>query len=159
MRAPQKVEILCKGPFRILEVAPFSDFQGLISQCPPTSSSRNSQIYSTGTGQNSKMVGGGVSKRPKIEKKKPTKIVVTGCIKLPMLLCCKTGLLCEIDPTKSQNGTGYRFQNGSGRKSRLFEGPKIFWGPKNRGPLEKVRFCARDHFESINQPHFVIWQG
>jgi hypothetical protein len=29
--APRKVAILCKGPFRILEMAPFSDFQGFIS--------------------------------------------------------------------------------------------------------------------------------
>ena len=35
-RAPQKVSILCKGPFRILEMAPFSDFQGLISKYPAT---------------------------------------------------------------------------------------------------------------------------
>ena len=35
-RAPQKVKILCKGPFRILEMAPVSDFQGLFSHCPAT---------------------------------------------------------------------------------------------------------------------------
>jgi hypothetical protein len=27
-RAPQKVKILCKGPFRILELGPFSDLAG-----------------------------------------------------------------------------------------------------------------------------------
>ena len=39
-RAPQKVEILCKGPFRILEMAPVSDFQGLFSHCPATFSAQ-----------------------------------------------------------------------------------------------------------------------
>ena len=37
--------------------------------------------------------------------------------------------------------------------------PGPFWGQQNGGPLEKARFCARDHFESFNRPHFVIWQG
>jgi len=39
-RAPQKVEILCKGPFRILEMAPFCDFQRVYFQT-------SSHIYST----------------------------------------------------------------------------------------------------------------
>ena len=34
-----------------------------------------------------------------------------------------------------------------------------FWGPKNRGPLEKARFSARTHFETYNRPHFVILEG
>ena len=59
-------------------------------------------------------------------EKKNTKI---GCIKMPMPLCCKPDLFCEIDPTKSQNGAGYRFRNGFGRKFRLYEGPKNFLAP------------------------------
>ena len=79
--------------------------------------------------------GGGYQKDQK-SKKKPTKIVGTGCIKIPMLLCCKPGLFCEIDPTKSQNGAGYRFQNGSLQKISPFwgglvpfNGPKKSWAP------------------------------
>jgi len=48
-----------------------------------------------------------------------------------MRLCCKPDLFGEIDPTKPLNEAGYRFLNGSGIKSRLFEGPKIFFCPLN----------------------------
>ena len=58
------------------------------------------------------------------------KIVETGCIKIPMHLCCKPGLFCEIAPTKSQNGAGYRFQNGSLQKISPFRGALDFLGPK-----------------------------
>ena len=58
------------------------------------------------------------------------KIVETGCIKIPMRLCCKPGLFCEIDPTESQNGAGYRFQNGSLQKISPFQGALDFFGPK-----------------------------
>ena len=59
------------------------------------------------------------------------KIVETGCIKIPMRLCCKPDFFCEIDPTKSQNGAGYRFQNGSFAENLAFSrGPQFFW-PQN----------------------------
>ena len=35
-RGPSKSLDFVPGPFRILEMVPFSDFQGLISQCPAT---------------------------------------------------------------------------------------------------------------------------
>ncbi len=60
---------------------------------------------------------------------------------------------CGFYPAKSLNGPSSRILNGPGTKSWLFE------GQKSRGPLQKSRFCARDHFESLNWPHFVIWQG
>jgi len=55
----------------------------------------------------------------------------------------------------------------------MIEGPRLFWplkmarataraifGQKRLGPLKgKSRFCARDHLESLNWPHLVIWQG
>jgi len=69
-----------------------------------------------------------------------TKIVGTGCIKRSMLLFCK------IDPTKSLNGAGYRFQNGSLQKISPFRWALDILGPKmvtkNLGPLEKSRFSA-----------------
>ena len=34
-RAPRKVKILCKGPFWILQMAPFSDFKGWFHNAPP----------------------------------------------------------------------------------------------------------------------------
>ncbi len=36
LRPLEKSRFFAQGPFRILEMAPFSDFQGLISQCPST---------------------------------------------------------------------------------------------------------------------------
>ncbi len=32
-------------------------------------------------------------------------------------------------------------------------------GPKSLGPLEKSRFCARDHLESLKWSHLVIFKG
>ena len=116
--------------------------------------------------------GGGVSKRPKIEKN-PTKIVRTGSIKLPRLLCCKPGLFYKIDPPKSQNGACYRFQNGSLQKISPFRGALDFLGPKmalgwrlvpfngpkkSWAPRKGSIFC-RTHLETYNRPHLVILGG
>ena len=74
--------------------------------------------------------GEGVSKRPKNEKK-PTKIVETGCIKIQCICAVNLTWFCEIDPTKSQNGAGSRFQNGPLQKIETFRGAQDFLGPLN----------------------------
>jgi len=65
----------------------------------------------------------------------------------------------EINPSKSLYGAISRILNGPGTKSRLFEVPETFLAQKNVGPLEKARFSARTHLESLSLPHLVIWQG
>ena len=118
------------------------------------------------------MEGGGYQKDQKSEKTL-RKLLGTGCIKLPMLLCCKPGLFCKIDPPKSQNGACYRFQNGFLQKISPFRGALDFLGPKMalgwrlvpfNGPKKswaprKVSIFCRTHLETYNRPHLVIWSG
>ncbi len=47
---------------------------------------------------------------------------------------------CGFYPAKSLNGASSRILNGPGTKSRLFEGPKTFWGAWDFfGPLNGTR--------------------
>ena len=61
----------------------------------------------------------------------------------------------------------------SRHKIKIFRGSRDFFGPINgtsdseghfwaqniEGSSKSRDFCARDHFESLKRPHFVIWQG
>jgi hypothetical protein len=59
-----------------------------------------------------------------------------------------------------------RGQFVSQKRSRFFwpqNGPRYrscrLSGQKSLGPLEKSRFCARDHLESLKWPHLLIFKG
>jgi hypothetical protein len=90
-----------------------------------------------------------------------------------MQRCCKCGVVLWILPCQITKCGQFKVSKWSRHKILTFWGAQDFFGPlngtsdseghlrgqKSRGPLKKSRFCARDHFESLNWPHLVIWQG
>ena len=85
---------------------------------------------------------GGVSKRPKIEKKTLRKLLEQ--VALNYQGSCAVNLACFIKSTLPNHKMGpvIGFKMGPCRKSRIFDGPSIFWAPKNLGPLKKSSFSA-----------------
>ena len=66
---------------------------------------------------------------------------------------CAVNLTCFVNSTLPNHKMGpvIGFKMGPCRKSRLFEGPSIFWAPKWHS--------AWTHLETYNRPHLVIWSG
>jgi hypothetical protein len=118
------------------------------------------------------MVGGGHIKdqQPKKGLKKEFK---TGSIKLPMQLCCKCGSVLCILPCQIIKWVPFKDSKWSLAQNLDFlRGPRLFWplkwpslslvpfkGPKKSRAPQKVSILCRDHLESLNWTHLMIWQG
>ena len=97
----------------------------------------------------------------------------TGCIKLPMQLCCKCGLVLWILPCQIIKWVQFKDSKWSLAQNLDFlRGPRLFWplkwpslslvpfkGPKKSRAPQKVSILCRDHLESLNWTHLMIWQG
>ena len=77
----------------------------------------------------------------------------------------KCGVVLSNLPCQITKWGQFKDSKWSRHKIETFWGAReIFghfkWHEWQRGPFwGQKRFCARDHFESLNWPHLVIWQG
>jgi len=90
-----------------------------------------------------------------------------------MQRCCKCGLVLWILPCQITKCGQFKDSKWSLAQNLDFlRGPRLFWplkwpslslvpfkGPKKSRAPQKVSILCRDHLESLNWTHLMIWQG